>query len=172
MDFIEKVLSLKPHQCTLVPDPPEALTSDAGWDFCENETFLKGVTEKLKNQGVRVSLFLDPFSFDENQKESLKRIKPDRIELYTEAYAKDFGTERQKQTTQKYADVTEQVTQLGMGVNAGHDLNLKNLKFLIRSIPSIQEVSIGHALIVESLLSGFSQTIESYVHLLHSENQR
>lgn len=165
-DFLEKVISVAPDQCTLVPDPPEAITSDAGWNFTEHQSFLIEVTRKLQEAGIRVSLFLDPFTFNQNQSEALAAIHPDRIELYTEKYALDFGTESEQNTLKVYKDVAARAERLGIEVNAGHDLNQKNLKLLITEIPLIKEVSIGHALIVESLWDGFSQTIQNYLKII------
>tara|TARA_Y100001958_G_C21235703_1_gene562057 strand:- start:1539 stop:2348 length:810 start_codon:yes stop_codon:yes gene_type:complete len=167
-DFLEKVLSLKPDQCTLVPDPPEALTSDAGWDFQKHESFLKEVTVRLQEQGIRVSLFLDPFEFTPSQLEALRKISPERIEFYTEAFAENFGTEKQQTCLETYRKVAHQLTEVGIELNAGHDLNQKNLSLLIQAIPQIKEVSIGHALIEEALWEGFETTIKNYLKILSS----
>lgn len=165
-DFLEKVIAVHPDQCTLVPDPPDAITSNAGWDFTKHQDFLMEVTTTLKKAGLRVSLFLDPFTFNEEQFLALKSIGPERIELYTEQYALDFGSEKEKTTLASYKEVANQVTSIGIEVNAGHDLNQKNLSRLISEIPEIKEVSIGHALIVESLCDGFSKTLQNYLRLL------
>lgn len=165
-DFLSRVIEQKPHQCTLVPDAPDAITSDAGWDFVKNKAFLKATTERLKSHGIRVSLFLDPYTFTPEQLIALKEINPERIELYTEKYALDFGSAQEKNTVSIYKKVADQVTKLGIDINAGHDLNQRNLGLLIREIPQIKEVSIGHALIVEALLEGFSITVKSYLQIL------
>lgn len=168
-DFLEHVVRVRPDQCTLVPDPPEALTSDAGWDFFSHEDFLKKVTQKLQSQNIRVSLFLDPFSFDDDQRSSLLGIHPDRIELYTEKYAHSFGRPEQDQVTKTYQLVAQSIQEMGIDVNAGHDLNQQNLKTFIENIPLLKEVSIGHALIVEALREGFETTIQNYLKILQSQ---
>lgn len=165
-DFLEKVISVGPDQCTLVPDPPEAITSNAGWDFEKHQDFLTEVTGQLQSAGIRVSLFLDPFTFSQLQLNALSAIGPERIELYTEKYALAFGGESEDLIIQVYKDVSDQVGKLGIDINAGHDLNQKNLGRLIQEIPMIKEVSIGHALIVESLWDGFSKTIKNYLNIL------
>ncbi len=165
-EFLEKIEMLEPDQCTLVPDPPDAITSDAGWNFTQNKDFLLKICQRLKTKGIRSSLFLDPFALDDEELESLSQIKPDRIEFYTEKYAVDFGTPDQEKTLRIYQGAAGKIVSFGIDLNAGHDLNQKNLSALINAIPAIKEVSIGHALIVESLLEGFDQTVTNYLNLL------
>lgn len=165
-DFLRMVKEVKPEQATLVPDPPEALTSNAGWDLVANDTFLTGVVQDLRKQGIRSSLFVDPFCFDEEQKNALARIRPDRIELYTERYCDDFNSADREATTRQYAQVAKIASDLQVGVNAGHDLNQENLGFLVKKIPSIKEVSIGHAIFCEALEQGLETTIKNYLRIL------
>ncbi len=158
-DFVELVLEVKPQQCTLVPDLPGQLTSDHGWNIKQNEVFLGAVLTRLKNANVRSSLFLDP-SLDEVQR--VPMVGADRIELYTESYAESFGQPNNDAILQQFTEAAAMAASLEIGVNAGHDLNLENLpKFL--QIPNILEVSIGHALVVESLQLGVSTVIEQYL---------
>ncbi len=165
-DFLEMLLKVRPHQATLVPDPPEALTSNAGWDFVRHESLLKEVCQKLKASGIRVSLFLDPSVMTDSQWKSLGAVNCDRVELYTEAYADQFAGPQEKATLATYKVAAQKAVGLGLGVNAGHDLNLKNLGTLIHQGPEIEEVSIGHALVCEALYLGFQKTIESYLEVL------
>lgn len=161
--FLEMVCRVKPAQCTLVPDPPHALTSNAGWDCKENMSFLCEVTSRLKENGVRTSIFLNP---DLVQVPYAADCGADRIELYTEAYAASFGTTDQYAVAQHYVDTAHLASQAGLGINAGHDLNQQNLSFLLKQIPNILEVSIGHALVVEMWYQGMSTTIHNYHHIL------
>lgn len=160
-DFVELVLEVGPAQCTLVPDLPGQLTSDHGWNVEKNQTFLDAVLTRLRNAGVRSSLFLDP---DVASVEKVATIGADRIELYTEQFASDFGTSKEEVCFQQYCDAAAKADELKIGLNAGHDLDLQNLaKFL--TIPNILEVSIGHALVVESLQHGVSQVVEQYLRI-------
>lgn len=150
-----------PDQCTLVPDNDAQLTSDHGFDLTKDFNDLAPLVEKLKSMGIRVSLFMDPIP---EQIELVKKLGADRIELYTGPFAWSF-----EQTPEKGMEVFEQhckaatyASELGLGVNAGHDLNLKNM-ILYRDLPNLQEVSIGHALTVDALLMGFKQVIKSYL---------
>lgn len=165
-DFLEMVGSIRPDQCTLVPDPPEALTSNAGWKLADREAELSVALKKLKDMGVRSSVFVDPQDMSATHLAALGRLKPDRIELYTEAYADAFGTSEQKQVLERYVQAAEKVRDLGIGVNAGHDLNQRNLQTLAKAIPWMAEVSIGHALISEALIEGMETTITNYLRLL------
>lgn len=165
-DYIQLVKETRPHQCTLVPDPPAALTSNAGWDFVKNDDFLKGVCAQLKDLGCRVSLFLDPATISDAQLEALERIDCDRIELYTEAFADAYGTPDFQPVLETYVTAALKAGELGLELNAGHDLNLQNLGALIDAIPEIREVSIGHALTCEALLDGFEKTITHYLRIL------
>lgn len=162
-DFLKLIEEAKPDQATLVPDPPEALTSNAGWDLYGNLDFLSVVLLRLKKMGTRVSLFVEPAVFDEAQEKALIKLKPDRIELYTEAYADAWSTARRPEVTAEYGRVAEFASKHGIGVNAGHDLSQLNLEFLLREIPSISEVSIGHALFCEAIEQGLETTIKNYL---------
>ena len=160
-DFMELVLNAKPDQCTLVPDAPDQLTSDHGWDISAHESLLSNVLGRLRDADIRSSIFLDP---DVEMVERVPSVGADRIELYTESYAQAFGGESQDAVLEKYRAAALRASQLGLGLNAGHDLDLANLgEFL--TIPSILEVSIGHALIVESLLQGVDKVIARYLAL-------
>ncbi len=160
--FTELVLANKPHQVTLVPDAPSALTSDSGWDTLKHAEFLKVVIARFKAAGIRVSLFLNP---EEKFVEGAKAVGADRIELYTGPYAHQF----KKCPTAAVAAHTrcaELAKRLGLGVNAGHDLNLENLRFYKENVPGLLEVSIGHALICDALYYGLSNTIQMYLRQL------
>lgn len=165
-EYFDLVKQSKPHQCTLVPDPPEALTSNAGWDFAANEKFLIDVTKRLHDRGTRVSLFLEPKTFDSRQAEALSKIGCDRVELYTEDYADAFIDGKLASILPVYKKAATVATELGLGINAGHDLNQQNLGALIDAIPRLAEVSIGHALICEALEQGFETTIRNYLKIL------
>ena len=162
--FLDLIKKIKPHQCTLVPDPPDAMTSNAGWDFVKNKNLLKTVVKKLKKQQVRSSLFLDPLKWNSLQYQALTEIKPDRVEFYTESYAESFKNPLQKkQILSKYKKCLKTLEKANIKINAGHDLNQKNLGDLLKSLPQIKEVSIGQALISESLEKGLASTIQSYL---------
>jgi pyridoxine 5-phosphate synthase len=165
-DYLALINEVRPNQATLVPDPPEALTSNAGWSVAENENFLDQVTREIRNYGVRVSVFVEPKSLTQRDYESLDRIGVDRVELYTEEFADGFGTSRQIEVTETYRLVALRMKELGVGVNAGHDLSQKNLAALVTAIPWLAEVSIGHALICEALEDGLQRTLNSYLRIL------
>ena len=156
------VTEVKPTQVTLVPDAIDAITSNSGWDTVKNKTFLKEVVNEFKSHGIRTSIFLDP-----NTKfiESVCEINPDRVELYTEEYAREFPNDNFK-AINKYSICAKEINDIGIGVNAGHDLSLKNIKFFKQNINNLLEVSIGHALITESLNFGLERTIKSYLEYL------
>ncbi len=156
------IAEVRPDQATLVPDPPEALTSNAGWRLQANAGRLQKIVTRLRELKVRSSLFIDPFRFNAFELAALQRIHPDRVELYTERFAQDYAGPRRSKTTGRYAAVAAQVQSLGIAVNAGHDLNSQNLAYLLREVPEIIEVSIGHAFIAESLYQGFRQTLMVY----------
>lgn len=161
-NFLKLVLANKPHQCTLVPDPPGVLTSDSGWDTVKNEAFLKEVIQELQAAGIRVSLFMDT----ENKFiEGAKKVGADRIEFYTGKYAHDFLTNKKKAVADHTA-CAKFATEIGLGINAGHDLNLDNLKFYKDHVPGLLEVSIGHALISDALYYGLKNTIQMYLRQL------
>ncbi len=160
--YMKLVLTVKPEQATLVPDKPEAVTSNAGWDTLKNEVFLKEVVGQLKNSGIRVSIFVDP---DTKMVEGAKKVGADRIELYTEPYASHFSIAKEKAIF-PYIEAAKVALKLGLGINAGHDLDLQNLKYLKQSIPFLDEVSIGHALISDALYFGLENTIQLYLRQL------
>lgn len=182
-NFLALIKDIKPAQCTLVPDPPHALTSNAGWDIENNFVMLKDVVHFLHQHGVRASLFIDPQKIYSSVKSIalLKEIGTDRVELYTEAYADNFGTENGEKIFAIYKDIAIKINKLGIGINAGHDLNLENLKFFVSNILGysqhltlcegrgasavsiIAEVSIGHALICDALKYGMQATIAKYL---------
>lgn len=165
-DFVELVLEVKPAQCTLVPDQPGQLTSDHGWNVGKNETFLSAVLNRLNNAGIRSALFMDA---DASALERVKDIGADRVELYTEQFASDFGSAKEEETFQRYLVAAAKASELGIGLNAGHDLDLQNLpKFL--TIPEILEVSIGHALVVESLQQGVGAVVKQYLDICRSSS--
>lgn len=165
-DFLKLIEEIRPEQATLVPDPPHVLTSNAGWNLTQSEFQLKPILSQLRSWNVRSSLFVDPQDNGEQQFASLKRLKPDRIELYTEQYAKDFASGARESAVATYQTLAQEAHSRGIGINAGHDLNQQNLGFLIEKIPLILEVSIGHAFVVESLYSGFQTTLDNYHKIL------
>ena len=157
-DFIKMMCEVKPHQCTLVPDKPNTLTSDEGWDTIKHEQFLTNIVKELQSYGIRVSLFVDPI---EQLVEGAKKTGADRIEFYTGPYAHNFSYNAEK-AVEKYANCSRFATQIGIGINAGHDLNLDNLKFFKTHVAELLEVSIGHALITDALYKGLENTIQLY----------
>ena len=157
--FVALVLAVKPAQVTLVPDALGQLTSDHGWDTISEQAYLKNVIEKFKTAGIRVSIFVDPI---ESMVQAAATTGTDRIELYTEMYAKQFATGNKEAAIAPYITAAALANQLGMGINAGHDLDRFNLPYLIQQIPSIDEVSIGHALISDALYLGLENTIQLY----------
>lgn len=158
-EFLSLVEQVKPEQCTLVPDAPDQITSDHGWDIPANQGLLQDVTSRLREVGVRSSLFLDPSAA---MVEHAPSAGCDRIELYTEDYARAFGGPDESNVLKRYRETADRAVELGIGVNAGHDLNLVNLaRFL--GINNVLEVSIGHALIVECLEQGVERVIAGYL---------
>ncbi|GAA4314192.1 pyridoxine 5'-phosphate synthase [Pontixanthobacter gangjinensis] len=160
--FTNLVLEIKPAQVTLVPDAEDAITSNAGWDTVKHEDYLKEVIAGFKEQGIRTSIFVDPVK---EMIEGAAKTGTDRIELYTEAFAVDYA-KGDPNAAKAYAECAELAHQLGLGVNAGHDLSLDNLKFFKDNVPHLAEVSIGHALISEALYMGLEKTIQEYLKLL------
>ena len=160
--FIRMVREVRPDQCTLVPDAPDQLTSDHGWDLRIDGDRLKPTVAGLQDLGIRVSLFMDPVL---EQIDSVVSIGAERIELYTESYARSFGTDQEAAVWERFAAAASHAVRLGLGVNAGHDLNLKNLKRFL-AIPSVLEVSIGHAIVVESFDNGFEGTLAQYLRIV------
>ena len=166
ISFMEIVREVKPTQCTLVPDTPDTFTSDSGWDLTKDKERLLPIIEELHSLGSRVSLFMDA---DVEQIALVPATGAERIELYTEAYATAYREQDNLESVwQQFADAAQKAQSLGLGVNAGHDLNLDNLaKFC--TIPGILEVSIGHALTAEALEMGFTQTVKEYIKILDKE---
>lgn len=157
-DFMKLVLEVKPHQVTLVPDAEHALTSDTGWDTVAYRSFLKDTIAPLKESGIRVSIFCNA---DVKMVEAAKETGTDRIELYTGPYAHSFH-KNPDAAIRDYIKAAQMATQMHLGINAGHDLDLNNLSFFKQQIPHLLEVSIGHALICDSIYYGFENTIQMY----------
>jgi pyridoxine 5-phosphate synthase len=156
--FVDLVLAVKPDQVTLVPDAEDAITSNAGWDTLKHKSFLTEVIQEFKSNGIRTSIFLDP---DTKQVEGAKATGTDRIELYTESYAQTYPQDP-NQAIAPYVETALKAHELGLGLNAGHDLNLQNIAFFHQQIPNLLEVSIGHALICEALYMGLENVINQY----------
>lgn len=157
--FLKMIHEIKPEQATLVPDPPGVLTSNAGWDVIENKKFLQHIIGQLQDLGVRTSLFLGT---EIHQLEVVKELGADRIEFYTGPYADNYKVDKELAVID-FVNAALEANKLGIGINAGHDLSLDNLSYLIQRIPFIQEVSIGHALISDSLYLGLENTIQRYL---------
>lgn len=162
-DFMDLVLAVKPHQCTLVPDPPDAITSNTGWDTIQYQSYLKDVIGTLKAAGIRVSIFLNA---DVSKVEAAKTAGADRIELYTGPYAEEYAKARTQpqnfQLFNDYKNTAKAATAIGLDLNAGHDLSLDNLRFFKLHIPQLKEVSIGHALVCDAIYLGLENTIQLY----------
>ena len=161
-DFINMVIDVKPTQVTLVPDPPHVLTSNNGWDCATNLAFLQSVIARFKAEGIRTSIFLNP---DKNMLAAAKDTGTDRIELYTEAYATGFHKDKEA-AVRAYKETAEAAMGFGLGINAGHDLDLHNLKYFAQEVPGLLEVSIGHALICDALEFGMENTVRMYLNQL------
>lgn len=157
--FLQMVTAHVPHQCTLVPDAPDALTSNAGWDTISNKEFLKDVISQLHEKNIRVSIFMET---DKKMIEGAKEVGADRIEFYTGPYAQNFNTDKNK-AVKEFRECAVFAKELGLGINAGHDLNLDNLTFFCQHVPHLLEVSIGHALISDALYLGLNKTISEYL---------
>lgn len=157
--FIDMVLEVKPEQVTLVPDAENAITSNAGWDCEKNLDFLISVIAEFKNAGIRTSIFLDP---NPEMVKFAAETGTDRIELYTEDYAKSYNADKEKAIL-PYIKTAEEASKYNLGINAGHDLSLENLKYFAENIPNLLEVSIGHALISEALYMGMENTVQAYL---------
>ena len=160
--FMDLVLKVKPTQVTLVPDAEDAITSNAGWNTIKHKSFLVDVIKEFQLNGIRTSIFVDPVL---KQIEGAIATGTDRIELYTEAFAHQYALGN-KNAIKPYAESAELANNLGMGINAGHDLSLENIQFFKENIPGLLEVSIGHALIAESLYLGIENVIQMYLHRL------
>jgi len=157
--FVDLVLANKPDQVTLVPDTEGQLTSDHGWDTIKNKEYLIEIISVFQKAGIRVSIFVDP---DVNMVAGAKETGTDRIELYTEGYAKQFATGNRQKAIESYVIAAKKANDLGLGINAGHDLDLNNLKYFAQNIPGLFEVSIGHALIADALYFGLENAVQLY----------
>jgi pyridoxine 5-phosphate synthase len=163
--YMALMLETRPHQATLVPDAPHQLTSDHGWDVVAEGQRLQPIIRRLKDAGIRVSLFLDPRL---EQVDAAAAAGADRIELYTEAWAAAFGTPRAADVLDTYAAAARRAQPLGLGVNAGHDLNLRNLGLFLDAVPDVREVSIGHAFVCDALEYGLEGTIGRYLAIVNA----
>jgi len=161
--FVELVLNIKPEQVTLVPDSVHVLTSNAGWNTKKEYKYLRDIIEVFKKEDIRTSIFVDP---DIESIKYAEKTNCDRIELYTELYANNYDTKKER-TIELYSNCSKLANKLGMQVNAGHDLNLKNIEFFSQNMPFLDEVSIGHALISESLYMGLENVINLYINKLN-----
>lgn len=161
--FIDLVLDVKPTQVTLVPDAVDAITSNSGWDTIKHQDFLIDVVKEFQRNGIRTSIFMDPSL---SLIEASAKTGTDRIELYTEEYATQYALENKK-GIEPYVESAKLAAQLGLGINAGHDLNLDNILYFKQNVPNLLEVSIGHALMAESLYLGLENVINMYLHKLH-----
>jgi len=160
--FLKIIDEIRPHQATLVPDPPHVLTSNAGWNTIKNEQMLQKIIDQIKGMGVRTSIFVEPSI---EMVEGAKKVGTDRIELYTEMYATAYEIDPKKAVA-NYVNAASEAKSLGLGINAGHDLDLNNLAFLKANIPYMDEVSIGHALVCDALYLGLENTIQLYLRAL------
>ena len=162
LDYVRQV---RPHQCTFVPDETGAFTSDHGWDLAREGARLRTLIDEAKAAGARVSLFMDP---DPAAMTAAAALGADRVELYTEPYAKAFGTPQQAQELRRYTEAAEAALAVGLGVNAGHDLNRANLGPFLAAVPGVLEVSIGHALIADALEFGLAESVGQYLAAIRS----
>lgn len=160
-DFIKMVIEVNPEQVTLVPDGPDVITSCAGWDTIKFQDYLKKIIDKFKERGIRTSIFVDPKI---EMIEGAKKCGADRIELYTEDYAVNY--EYKEKAIAPYIEAAKKATELGLGINAGHDLSLENLEYFAKEIPNLAEVSIGHALISDAIYLGLENATQMYKRLL------
>jgi pyridoxine 5-phosphate synthase len=167
-EFLDLVCHVRPTQCTLVPDPPDVLTSNAGWNLKGDVAWLRDVLQRLHDSGIRTSLFLEP---DTEQVRRAKEVGADRIELYTERYAKTFGTPEGGPVYEAYHQAAVVAQEVQLGLNAGHDLDLHNLPFLAQHLPGLAEVSIGHALICDALDIGLTLAVKAYLQALAVKNR-
>ncbi len=163
--FMDVVRAARPDQCTLVPDDPGAATSDHGWNLQRDGERLRPIIAELKAMGIRVSLFMDA---DDQAMAAAREIGADRVELYTEPYARAFGTPAQAAELRRYSAAAGAAGRSGLGVNAGHDLNRENLPLFLRSVPGVLEVSIGHALVADALEFGMAKTVALYLDAIAS----
>lgn len=161
--FVDLVLDVKPTQVTLVPDAEDAITSNAGWDTVKHKDFLVDVIKTFKDQGIRTSIFVDP---DDKMVQGAAETGTDRIELYTESFADTFSQGKNEESIATFVQAAHVANDLGLGINAGHDLSLDNIQFFKENIPNLLEVSIGHALICESIYLGLENVVNMYLHRL------
>jgi len=161
-NFINLVNEIKPAQVTLVPDSEDVITSNSGWDTINNSSFLNDIIKEFQSNSIRVSVFINP---EIKMLEGAKKINADRVELFTGPYAKEYNINKFK-AVEKYIKCSKLADEINISVNAGHDLNQENLRFFVESTKNIKEVSIGHALITESLYNGLKSTIKSYLDIL------
>jgi pyridoxine 5-phosphate synthase len=166
-EFLQLIREVRPAQATLVPDPPDVLTSNAGWDTVSQFDFLTDIIAEIKSYGVRTSIFIDP---DQKRIEAAARIGTERIELYTESYASRFLLDKESAVA-PFRNAGKVAQDVGLGLNAGHDLNLDNLSFFAREVPGLLEVSIGHALISDALYFGLQNTVQLYLRELQKAAQ-
>lgn len=159
-ELIDVALEVRPTQFTLVPVTPGEVTSDHGWDLPRQSDLVTQTLAPVKEQGIRTAIFVDPNSA---MMEAAQKTGVDRVEIYTEPYAHAFGTEHEQQELERFRDCAREATSLGMGVNAGHDLNLENLPLVAREIPEVLEVSIGHALLTDALYLGMEEALKRYL---------
>lgn len=161
-DFMKLVSDVKPTQVTLVPDPPGVLTSNAGWEVGKHFDFLKDIIQQLKECGIRTSIFVDT---DLGNIQTAREVGTDRIELYTEPYAANYHKDREA-AVRPFVEAAKVAGEVGLEVNAGHDLDLHNLRYLAQQLPNLAEVSIGHALICDALYLGIEETVKRYLECL------
>lgn len=161
--FVDLVLEVRPHQVTLVPDSEDAITSNAGWDTLRHRDFLRETIQEFKAKGIRTSIFVDP---DPEMVQGAALTGTDRVELYTERYAIGYGKGQGEKAVAPFVKAAEMAHRHGLGINAGHDLNLENIRFFKERVPHLLEVSIGHALICESLYLGLENVVNMYLHRL------
>ncbi|HZY20327.1 MAG TPA: pyridoxine 5'-phosphate synthase [Ramlibacter sp.] len=164
-NLMEHVRRQRPHQCTFVPDAEGQFTSDHGWDFPADAQRLQPVVAQAKALGVRVSLFMDPRP---DLMASARAVGADRVELYTETYARAFGTPNEAEVLRGFAEAARAAREAGLGVNAGHDLNLENLPVFLRAVPDVLEVSIGHAFVADALELGYAGAVRAYLAAIES----
>lgn len=162
-DFLQLVERIRPAQATLVPDAPDALTSSAGWDVIANEEFLRDILMRLRRAGIRSSIFV---AADKQQVRRAAEIGADRVELYTKPYADNYEKDREA-AVRPFVEASQEAARCGIGLNAGHDLNLQNLEYFKKSLPLLDEVSIGHAIISDALYMGIEQTIKKYLECVY-----
>ncbi|HUO06044.1 MAG TPA: pyridoxine 5'-phosphate synthase [Candidatus Binataceae bacterium] len=167
-EFLDLVCRVRPTQCTLVPDPPGVLTSNAGWNLIAEAKWLRDVLKRLRKAGIRSSLFLGP---EEKQIRRAKELGADRIELYTGPYAHAFGTPEGDAILASHREAARLARKIGLGVNAGHDLDLKNIPAYVKAVKGLQEVSIGHSLIADALYMGLTASVRAYLKALGSKPQ-